>query len=124
MSVFTKAVEKYGAQPIKQTLALIDWYIDILYPSATGKKHVPLGRAPRLTFAKKLLDCVLETYIDIEILQDVLKNIALATNHEEYDVTIMYATSPKVLGYWIAMHPSAGFERVQLTAYQPVDNFY
>lgn len=124
MTIFAEVTATYGEELAKESIAIIDWYVDILYPQVSRQPHEAMSRSKRMTFAGKLLECASATGIDLETIREILVSIARCTNQGEFDVTIYYATSPKVLGYWILQHPDLGFEFVSGTEYQPVDVYF
>lgn len=122
---FQSIVERYDKELIKDAIALIDWYVDTMYPIVTGKVHVQLDRLARVNFASKVIDCMLETGIEeLEIFYESFELNANNKFYQGYDPLIMLITSPKVMGYGLLLHEDIGFECVELTSYQPVNEYY
>ena len=125
MNIFTEITDRYGEAQARKALSLIDQYVDKIYPSVTGRQHPGIGRGKRMGFAAKLLDCMNETSAEFEHICCVLNNVLTKSPlDKDIDPTIYYATTPKVMGYWLLMHSDLGWENVSETIYEPVSAYF
>ncbi len=120
LSGFKQREAEYGKDNLKQAVALIDWYVGTVYPRVMKQPHEEMSRGKVVTFAVKLLNFMLETGIDWDLMEYVL----IQTSSSGQAPTIYLVTSPRVLGYHLIAHPEIGWESVANTIYQPVDEFY
>ena len=125
MSIFSDTVTLYGEEQARTALCLIERYCDEVYPQVVGRPHPEMSRAKRMCFAAKLLECMAETGTEFEHICHCLNSVIYqAAKGDGTDPTIYYATTPRVLGYWLLMHKDIGFESVAGTQYQPVESYF
>ena len=120
-TVFEKATERFGAESCHDAIRIVDDYIDRVYPKRRNKKHPAVNRAARMVHAIKLLECEDKTGIEMNVIIAALNDLL---NNANCDQTIMYATTSKVLGYWLLRQEGLCFENVQHTEYEPVEEYY
>jgi len=118
---FSETVREYGRDRVDNIVSFVDWYVDIAYPSKMGKVHPKESKAKRAIFAKKILDCARDTALDDEDIVNAIKLII--SERVNCDPTIYYATSPRVLGYWL-LKEGVFYDSLNGTEYAPVDNPY
>ena len=120
-NICERLTETYGEQATKKALSIIDEYIEEAYPKVTGKKHKKLSKPLKMAYAEKLLECVLQTGASPKTVTAALSDLLKNSNSNK---EIFYATTPKVLGYWLLRQDDIGFESLKDTIYQPVDTYY
>lgn len=122
-NVFVLATNAYGEDRVKEALDFVSWYIDTAYPNYTGKQHPDEPTAKRVVFSEKLLRCANDLMIEDQIVFSALKR-AIKSYSDGCDPTIYWATTPKVLGYWIVTDEYLEYEFVRGSDYEPVETFY
>jgi hypothetical protein len=120
-NIFAKATQLYGERICREALRIVDEFIDIDYPKFRNKPHPPMNRGQRMAFAVKLMECYEETSID---LGEIEQTMYLALQDANCDPTILYTTTPQVLGYWLIKRGEIGYESIHHTAYEPVEAYY
>jgi hypothetical protein len=124
-NIFESATYRYGEERCKQALSIIDNFIDEHYPKYTGKKHGKLNKAQRMAFAVKILECEDETEIYISNFEPMFKYMLNNYDKKSCDPTILYATTPKVIGYWLERkYTDVDFYDLLGTSYAPVETYY
>ncbi len=122
-NVFVLATNAYGEDRVKEALEFISWYIDTAYPNYAGKQHPDEPTAKRVVFSEKLLRCANDLMIEDQIVFSALKR-AIKNYSDGCDPTIYWATTPKVLGYWIVTDENLEYEFIRGSDYEPVEAFY
>lgn len=85
--------------------------------------HPKESKAKRMAFAEKILECASTTGLDDETIASAMER-AIKHYKGDTDPTIYYATTPKVLGYWLVQDEDVGFESVHQTEYAPGEAYY
>lgn len=122
-NIFAFVTDKYGEDRVREALAFINWYIDTAYPHYTGQQHPDETIAKRIVFSDKLLHCADDLGIEEKFIFSALER-AIENYSDGCDPTIYWATTPKVIGYWIVIDENLGFEFVSGSDYEPVETFY
>jgi len=120
-NIFAVATEKYGAERCKEALHVVDQYIDTAYPGVHKRSHPKLNKALRMSHAMKLLNCMDETDAGWDEIIGALNDLLKGAN---CDPTILYATTPQVLGYWLIKQEGFSYDMVNDSDYAPVAAHY
>lgn len=116
-----KAREAFADPKNKWAIDLVNKYINEWYEQETGRKHKQMGKALRMIYAYKLIECQQITENDrcAEIEPTDFENaLKLAIQcHDCKDPTIMWATSDKVLGYWLVESGGCFYQDIMSTKY-------
>ena len=124
-SIFAKAEINYGEESCREALKIVDEYVDKHYPARLGRPHPKLNRAQRMSFATKILDCESETEIDNCNFDAMFRYMLDYADLSKCDPTIMYATTPQVMGYWLERKfTDVEFYDLLNTSYSPVESVY
>jgi hypothetical protein len=124
-NIFERATHRFGEDKCKQALSIVDNFVDEHYPKYTGKKHGKLNKAQRMVFALKILECEDETEIYITNFEPMFEYMLHHYDKSNCDPTILYATTPKVLGYWLERkYSDIEFYNLLHTSYAPVETYY
>ena len=104
---------------IRWAVKIVDEYINEWYQEETGKRHIQI--ASLSAYADRLVECqqILEHDRGAETEpEDFEKALKTAVKwHDCKDPTIMWATSPKVLGYWLVESGRCYYQDVMGTKY-------
>lgn len=104
---------------IRWAVKIVDEYINEWYQEETGKRHIQIASLSE--YADRLVECqqILEHDRGAETEpEDFEKALKTAVKwHDCKDPTIMWATSPKVLGYWLVESGVCYYQDVMGTKY-------
>jgi len=120
-NIYAAATEKYGAERCKDALSIVDQYIDSAYPGIHKKPHPNINKALRMSHAVKLLNCMDETCAGWNEITGALNDLLKGAN---CDPTILYATTPQVMGYWLIKQEGFSYDMVNGSDYAPVAAYY
>jgi len=130
-SIFQKVTNEHGEEWAQWALGIVDNYIDKAYLYCKNKEHPNMNKAQRMAFAGKLLDCMSNvTPYEHDSEYDGLSQDNIITalndilNNANCDPTILYATSPTVLGYWLLRQDGIEWDSLKNTIYEPVETYY
>lgn len=104
---------------IRWAVKIVDEYINEWYQEETGKRHIQIASLSE--YADRLVECqqILEHDRGAETEpEDFEKALKTAVKwHDCKEPTIMWATSPKVLGYWLVESGVCYYQDVMGTKY-------
>jgi len=130
-SIFATTTKEHTKEWTTWGLNLVNWYIDVAYLKRTGKKHTPITKPARMTFARKILDFMdTVTFFDedgdeVNPSGTTIKNMLIDfLNNSNADPQIMLATNKPNLGNWILKQPNMVWQSVEGTEYEPVGEWY
>ena len=116
-----KAREAFADPKNQWAIDLVNKYINEWYEQETGCKHKQMGKALRMIYAYKLVECQQITENDrcAEIEPTDFENaLKLAIQcHDCKDPTIMWVTDDKVLGYWLVESGGCFYQDIMSTKY-------
>lgn len=121
-----RLIKEFGEDRAHEAMAMVARYVEKWYPRYCEKTHRNTKRSKRAECAANILECM-DTfhlrYADInEALSAIFDSVLLgqkcgAGGNKDTDPTIVYATTPRVLGHWLMKTGAVTEDELEGTIY-------